>query len=68
MRALHCNTTLISSGCAVASRFSLADSSKEDNTPKFKNSWYVCLCHFFFPSNNSWKLFLKDEKIVLFYI
>ncbi|KAL9407657.1 hypothetical protein AB3S75_046236 [Citrus x aurantiifolia] len=30
------------SGCAVASRFSLADSSKEDSTPKFKNSWF---CH-----------------------
>lgn len=30
------------SGCAVASRFSLADSTKEDSTPKFKNSWF---CH-----------------------
>ncbi|KAK0608266.1 hypothetical protein LWI29_028087 [Acer saccharum] len=28
------------SGCAVASRFSFADSSKEENTPKFKNSWF----------------------------
>ncbi|XP_031264460.1 PH-interacting protein [Pistacia vera] len=28
------------SGCAVASRFSLADNSKEENTPKFKNSWF----------------------------
>ncbi|XP_044499284.1 bromodomain and WD repeat-containing protein 1-like isoform X2 [Mangifera indica] len=28
------------SGCAVASRFSFADNSKEENTPKFKNSWF----------------------------
>ncbi|KAL5782167.1 hypothetical protein ACOSP7_007196 [Xanthoceras sorbifolium] len=28
------------SGCAVASRFSLADSSKEEHIPKFKNSWF----------------------------
>ncbi|XP_050218722.1 uncharacterized protein LOC126669321 [Mercurialis annua] len=28
------------SGCAVASRFSLSDSSKEENVPKFRNSWY----------------------------
>ncbi|WCJ23351.1 WD40/YVTN repeat-like-containing domain Bromodomain [Euphorbia peplus] len=27
------------SGCAVASRFSLSDSLKEDNVPKFRNSW-----------------------------
>lgn len=28
------------SGCAVASRFSLAETLKEDNASKFKNSWY----------------------------
>ncbi|KAI5579538.1 hypothetical protein BDE02_08G095300 [Populus trichocarpa] len=28
------------SGCVVPSRFSMADSSKEENIPKFKNSWY----------------------------
>ncbi|XP_057992634.1 uncharacterized protein LOC110633006 isoform X2 [Hevea brasiliensis] len=28
------------SGCAVASRFSLSDSSKEENAPKFRNSWF----------------------------
>ncbi|KAL9225130.1 hypothetical protein vseg_001088 [Gypsophila vaccaria] len=28
------------SGCAATSRFS-ADSTKEDNTPKFKNSWFA---------------------------
>ncbi|KAJ8748285.1 hypothetical protein K2173_000857 [Erythroxylum novogranatense] len=30
------------SGCAVASRSSISDVSKEDNFPKFKNSWF---CH-----------------------
>ncbi|KAK9280865.1 hypothetical protein L1049_003756 [Liquidambar formosana] len=30
------------SGCAVASRSSMSDTSKEDNIPKFKNSWF---CH-----------------------
>ncbi|GMH08553.1 hypothetical protein Nepgr_010393 [Nepenthes gracilis] len=29
------------SGCAVASRFSTVDTTKEDNTPKFKNSWFA---------------------------
>ncbi|KAI3932190.1 hypothetical protein MKW92_034472 [Papaver armeniacum] len=28
------------SGCAVASRLSTTDISKEDNIPKFKNSWF----------------------------
>nr|XP_016489065.1 PREDICTED: PH-interacting protein-like [Nicotiana tabacum] len=28
------------SGCAVASRFSPSDASKEDSVPKFKNSWF----------------------------
>ncbi|KAK4283700.1 hypothetical protein QN277_000625 [Acacia crassicarpa] len=28
------------SGCAVASRLSSADTSKENNIPKFKNSWF----------------------------
>ncbi|KAI4334951.1 hypothetical protein L6164_013646 [Bauhinia variegata] len=28
------------SGCAVASRFSTADTWKEENVPKFKNSWF----------------------------
>ncbi|CAN0855480.1 Bromodomain and WD repeat-containing protein 1 [Linum grandiflorum] len=28
------------SGCAVASGFSLNDSSKEENIPKFRNSWF----------------------------
>lgn len=28
------------SGCAVVSRFMAADTSKEDNIPKFKNSWF----------------------------
>ncbi|KAJ8573931.1 hypothetical protein K7X08_010442 [Anisodus acutangulus] len=28
------------SGCAVASRFSSSDVSKEDSVPKFKNSWF----------------------------
>ncbi|EEF43070.1 WD-repeat protein, putative [Ricinus communis] len=28
------------SGCAVASRLSLSDSSKEENVPKFRNSWF----------------------------
>ncbi|XP_058000900.1 uncharacterized protein LOC110633067 isoform X3 [Hevea brasiliensis] len=28
------------SGCAVASRFSLSDSSKEENAQKFRNSWF----------------------------
>ncbi|KAG5240283.1 hypothetical protein IMY05_008G0088200 [Salix suchowensis] len=28
------------SGCVVPSRFSMVDSSKEENIPKFKNSWY----------------------------
>lgn len=31
------------SGCAVSSRFSVAESSKEENVPKFKNSWYFCI-------------------------
>ncbi|XP_075639920.1 uncharacterized protein LOC142611701 isoform X1 [Castanea sativa] len=30
------------SGCAVASKSSMADSLKEENIPKFKNSWF---CH-----------------------
>ncbi|CAH1454467.1 unnamed protein product [Lactuca virosa] len=29
------------SGCAVASRFSLSDASKEENLPKFKNTWFT---------------------------
>lgn len=29
------------SGCAVTSRLSLSDASKEDNIPKFKNSWFT---------------------------
>uniref|UniRef100_A0A2P2LT79 Bromodomain and WD repeat-containing protein 1 n=1 Tax=Rhizophora mucronata TaxID=61149 RepID=A0A2P2LT79_RHIMU len=29
------------SGCAIVSRFSLTDSPKEDNIPKFRNSWCV---------------------------
>lgn len=29
------------SGCAVVSRFLAADTSKEENVPKFKNSWFV---------------------------
>ncbi|XP_057956949.1 uncharacterized protein LOC131150327 [Malania oleifera] len=29
------------SGCAVTSRFSITDASKEDNLPKFKNSWFT---------------------------
>lgn len=29
------------SGCAVSSRFSVAESSKEENVPKFKNSWFT---------------------------
>ncbi|GAB4843025.1 hypothetical protein Ancab_013002 [Ancistrocladus abbreviatus] len=29
------------SGCAVASRFSTGDASKEENIPKFKNSWFA---------------------------
>ncbi|CAL9209677.1 unnamed protein product, partial [Musa hybrid cultivar] len=29
------------SGCAVRSRSSIGDSSKEDNLPKFKNSWFT---------------------------
>ncbi|KAI3990128.1 hypothetical protein MKX01_029106 [Papaver californicum] len=29
------------SGCAVASRLSTTDTSKEDNIPKFKNSWFT---------------------------
>ncbi|KAL6193665.1 hypothetical protein ACLB2K_034749 [Fragaria x ananassa] len=28
------------SGCAVVSRFMAADTSKEENVPKFKNSWF----------------------------
>ncbi|KAI5574178.1 hypothetical protein BDE02_10G128100 [Populus trichocarpa] len=28
------------SGCAMPSRFSMTDNSKEENIPKFKNSWY----------------------------
>ncbi|CAL9782507.1 unnamed protein product, partial [Musa acuminata subsp. burmannicoides] len=28
-------------GCAVGSRSSIGDSSKEDNLPKFKNSWFT---------------------------
>lgn len=28
------------SGCAVSSRFSIADSPKDENLPKFKNTWY----------------------------
>ncbi|XP_043807288.1 bromodomain and WD repeat-containing protein 3 isoform X3 [Manihot esculenta] len=28
------------SGCAVASRFSLSENSKEENAPKFRNSWF----------------------------
>ncbi|XP_071906255.1 uncharacterized protein [Coffea arabica] len=28
------------SGCAVTSRFSVSDTSKEENIPKFKNTWY----------------------------
>ncbi|XP_010546988.1 PREDICTED: PH-interacting protein isoform X2 [Tarenaya hassleriana] len=30
------------SGCAAGSRFAVADYSKEENVPKFKNSWF---CH-----------------------
>ncbi|KAK1435898.1 hypothetical protein QVD17_01671 [Tagetes erecta] len=29
------------SGCAVASRFSVSDASKEENLPKFKNTWFT---------------------------
>ncbi|KAA8527385.1 hypothetical protein F0562_034900 [Nyssa sinensis] len=29
------------SGCAVASRFSVADASKEENVPKFRNTWFT---------------------------
>ncbi|XP_071703831.1 uncharacterized protein [Rutidosis leptorrhynchoides] len=29
------------SGCAVTSRISLSDSSKEENLPKFKNTWFT---------------------------
>ncbi|XP_062108774.1 uncharacterized protein LOC133819520 [Humulus lupulus] len=29
------------SGCAVASRFMAADNMKEENVPKFKNSWFT---------------------------
>ncbi|XP_076886134.1 uncharacterized protein LOC143535895 [Bidens hawaiensis] len=29
------------SGCAVASRFSPSDASKEENIPKFKNTWFT---------------------------
>ncbi|KAF9606548.1 hypothetical protein IFM89_026238 [Coptis chinensis] len=29
------------SGCAVATRFSITDTSNEDNIPKFKNSWFT---------------------------
>ncbi|KAI7736102.1 hypothetical protein M8C21_004231, partial [Ambrosia artemisiifolia] len=29
------------SGCAVASRFSPSDVSKEEKLPKFKNSWFT---------------------------
>ncbi|KAL5724021.1 hypothetical protein ACHQM5_007336 [Ranunculus cassubicifolius] len=29
------------SGCAVPSRFSIAESSNEENIPKFKNSWFT---------------------------
>lgn len=29
------------SGCSVAPRSSISDTLKEDNIPKFKNSWYV---------------------------
>ncbi|KAJ4840685.1 hypothetical protein Tsubulata_048630 [Turnera subulata] len=36
------------SGCSAASRFSLNDSSKEENIPKFRNSWishnYIVTC------------------------
>ncbi|CAK7326373.1 unnamed protein product [Dovyalis caffra] len=34
------DTALLCSGCAVPSRFSMADCPKEENIPKFKNSWY----------------------------
>lgn len=34
------------SGCAVASRFSAAETLKEENIPKFKNSWCVTVCGF----------------------
>ncbi|GKE77173.1 hypothetical protein Tco_1543293, partial [Tanacetum coccineum] len=33
------------SGCAVASKISSSDASKEENLPKFKNTW--CLSIFF---------------------
>lgn len=36
----------------MASRFSLADSSKEDSTPKFKNSWYVYVLFFIEKAGN----------------
>lgn len=31
--------TVLYSGCATVSRSTMADTSKEDNLPKFKNSW-----------------------------
>ena len=35
VNALNC------SGCSVSSRFSTADSLKEESVPKFRNSWWV---------------------------
>ncbi|GMY27897.1 bromodomain and WD repeat-containing protein 3 [Fagus crenata] len=29
------------SGCAVASKFTMSDTSKEENIPKFRNSWFT---------------------------
>jgi hypothetical protein len=33
---------VLSSGCAAGSKFSVTDYSKDENVPKFKNSWF---CH-----------------------
>jgi hypothetical protein len=50
--------TSICSGCAVASKSSMADSLKEENIPKFKNSWSVNI-----PSSSFNLLFLSKFKV-----
>lgn len=47
--------TSICSGCSVASKFLTSDSWKEENTPKFRNSWsinvlmLIFLSYFYYP-------------------
>lgn len=40
--------TSLCSGCAVASKTSMSDSLKEENIPKFKNSWSDDMLFFLF--------------------